>query len=272
MRKASRRRSSRSIRSGPSRCRITGSPARPSGSRWMRRTTSGPSIGPTPSRTTSRPPTSWSAMPEAETTRRSRARGRLAAAASPTPIGKCCKVAPPVLVYDQAGNLVKSWGGPGQGLRLAGQQSRHHRRPPGQRLAGRQRRQGHADPEVQRRREVPLPDRQARRPQRQQRHRELLAADEDLGRRFGQRDVHRRRLRQPPRDRARRRHRQVQAALGRLRQQAERRTDARVQSQGPAVEAVQHRALRDRLERRASSTSAIGSTIAFRSSARTARS
>src|SRR3954467_11836748 len=27
---------------------------------------------------------------------------------SPTPIGKCCKVAPPVLVYDQAGNLVKS--------------------------------------------------------------------------------------------------------------------------------------------------------------------
>src|SRR5580765_7868799 len=34
---------------------------------------------------------------------------------APTPIGVCCKVAPPVLVYDQAGNLVKSWGGPGQG-------------------------------------------------------------------------------------------------------------------------------------------------------------
>jgi hypothetical protein len=31
------------------------------------------------------------------------------------PIGACCKVAPPVLVYDQAGNLVKSWGGPGAG-------------------------------------------------------------------------------------------------------------------------------------------------------------
>jgi DNA-binding beta-propeller fold protein YncE len=30
-------------------------------------------------------------------------------------IGACCKVAPPVLVYDQAGSLVKSWGGPGQG-------------------------------------------------------------------------------------------------------------------------------------------------------------
>src|SRR3981081_2600545 len=25
---------------------------------------------------------------------------------TPTPIGNCCKVAPPVLVYDQAGNLV----------------------------------------------------------------------------------------------------------------------------------------------------------------------
>jgi DNA-binding beta-propeller fold protein YncE len=30
-------------------------------------------------------------------------------------IGKCCKVAPPVLVYDQAGSLVASWGGPGKG-------------------------------------------------------------------------------------------------------------------------------------------------------------
>src|SRR5215470_6677430 len=30
-------------------------------------------------------------------------------------LGECCKVAPPVLVYDQAGNLVKSWGGPGSG-------------------------------------------------------------------------------------------------------------------------------------------------------------
>jgi NHL repeat len=30
-------------------------------------------------------------------------------------LGECCKVAPPVLVYDQAGNLVKSWGGPGPG-------------------------------------------------------------------------------------------------------------------------------------------------------------
>ena len=29
--------------------------------------------------------------------------------------GECCTAAPPVLVFDQAGNLVRSWGGPGQG-------------------------------------------------------------------------------------------------------------------------------------------------------------
>jgi hypothetical protein len=38
-----------------------------------------------------------------------------AAAPSADMIGACCKVAPPVLVYDQAGNLVRSWGGPGPG-------------------------------------------------------------------------------------------------------------------------------------------------------------
>ena len=31
------------------------------------------------------------------------------------PIGVCCKVAPPVLEFDAAGNLVSSWGGPGTG-------------------------------------------------------------------------------------------------------------------------------------------------------------
>jgi DNA-binding beta-propeller fold protein YncE len=29
--------------------------------------------------------------------------------------GECCTAAPPVLVFDQAGNLVRAWGGPGQG-------------------------------------------------------------------------------------------------------------------------------------------------------------
>ena len=55
---------------------------------------------------------------------------------------------------------------------------------------------------------------------------ELLASREDLRRARRQRGLHRRRLRQPPRHRLRRRHRQVQAALGRLRQQAGRREGA----------------------------------------------
>src|SRR5258708_34465321 len=29
--------------------------------------------------------------------------------------GECCTAAPPVLGFDQAGNLVRSWGGPGAG-------------------------------------------------------------------------------------------------------------------------------------------------------------
>jgi DNA-binding beta-propeller fold protein YncE len=36
------------------------------------------------------------------------------AAASP-PAAECCTPAPPVLEFDQAGNLIASWGGPGQG-------------------------------------------------------------------------------------------------------------------------------------------------------------
>jgi DNA-binding beta-propeller fold protein YncE len=31
------------------------------------------------------------------------------------PIAECCRTAPPILVFDTDGNLVRSWGGPGQG-------------------------------------------------------------------------------------------------------------------------------------------------------------
>jgi len=31
------------------------------------------------------------------------------------PIAQCCKAAPPVLQFDQEGNLISSWGGPGEG-------------------------------------------------------------------------------------------------------------------------------------------------------------
>jgi hypothetical protein len=35
-------------------------------------------------------------------------------------VGECCRGAPPVLVFDQAGNLVRSWGGPGPGYEWPG--------------------------------------------------------------------------------------------------------------------------------------------------------
>lgn len=38
-----------------------------------------------------------------------------AAADENPPTAKCCKRAPPVLQFDQQGNLLKAWGGPGQG-------------------------------------------------------------------------------------------------------------------------------------------------------------
>ena len=31
------------------------------------------------------------------------------------PIAECCRTAPPILVFDQAGNLLRAWGGPGPG-------------------------------------------------------------------------------------------------------------------------------------------------------------
>jgi DNA-binding beta-propeller fold protein YncE len=31
------------------------------------------------------------------------------------PIAECCRTAPPILVYDQDGGLIRSWGGPGEG-------------------------------------------------------------------------------------------------------------------------------------------------------------
>ncbi len=40
---------------------------------------------------------------------------RYTAAAQHPPIAECCIPAPPILEFDQAGNLVSSWGGPGKG-------------------------------------------------------------------------------------------------------------------------------------------------------------
>ena len=80
------------------------------------------------------------------------------------PTGECCAGAPPVLEFDPAGNLVQLLGRPGRGLRVAGVEPRHHRRPQGQRLDRRQRRERRAHPEVHARTGKFLhADRQARR-------------------------------------------------------------------------------------------------------------
>ena len=41
------------------------------------------------------------------------------------PTGECCKGAPPVLEFDQGGNLLRSWGGPGPGQDYEWPQSNH---------------------------------------------------------------------------------------------------------------------------------------------------
>ena len=38
-----------------------------------------------------------------------------AGAAANPPIGSCCRAAPPIIEFDPEGNVVKAWGGPGQG-------------------------------------------------------------------------------------------------------------------------------------------------------------
>ncbi len=109
--------------------------------------------------------------------------------------------------------------------------------------------------------------------QRQQRHGELRPRREDLRRSEGQRGLHRRRLRQQARRRHRRGQREVQAVLGRVRQQAGRHGHRPLRSECAAGAAVPHAgALRRAVRTTASSTSAIGRTTASRCSARTARS
>ena len=98
------------------------------------------------------------------------------------PIAECCRTAPPVLVFDPAGNLVRHWGGPGPGLRVAAGQPRHPRRLQRQRVDRRQRREGRAHPQVHQGRQVPDAGRPLRRQRRQQRPGEFRARRQDLGR------------------------------------------------------------------------------------------
>ena len=54
------------------------------------------------------------------------------------PQSECCHIAPPVLEFDEAGNLIASWGGKdGEGF-MAGVEPRNHGRPERKRLDRRQ--------------------------------------------------------------------------------------------------------------------------------------
>ena len=102
-----RSRYSRSIRSGPSRCPITGFSARSPACGWTHRITSGScTAGSTRSRRAPRP--GWRPIPPTAET--------------------CCAPAPPVLEFDQAGTLINSLGRSGPGIRMAADASRDHRR------------------------------------------------------------------------------------------------------------------------------------------------
>ena len=48
--------------------------------------------------------------------------------------GMCCVPAPPVIELDPDGNVVRSWGGPGDGFEWPENEHGIHGRPPGQRL------------------------------------------------------------------------------------------------------------------------------------------
>ena len=107
----------RSIRSGRSRCPTTGSSGRRPASPSMHRTMSGSS----------------SAREASPTTRRRRSLN--------PPTSKCCVPAPPVIEFDQDGNVVQA--GAARARAMTGRKrARHLRRPQRLRLDRRQRREG----------------------------------------------------------------------------------------------------------------------------------
>ena len=71
--------------------------------------------------------------------------GELHATTNP-PIAMCCAPAPPVLEFDQDGNLLRHWGGTGKRLRLAGFEPWNYDRLQRQRLDRRQRTGPHCPP------------------------------------------------------------------------------------------------------------------------------
>ncbi len=127
---------------------------------------------------------------------------------------ECCIPAPPVIEFDQQGNVVHAWGGPGRGLRVAGVQPRHHHRLQRHRLDRRQRRQRRPDPEVHARRQVRQAVRVLVRQRRQQRPVGVQQGRQDVSRRAEQRGLRGGWLRQQARRRHRHGHRARSSATG----------------------------------------------------------
>ena len=208
-------------------------------------------------------------------------------AASSSRSAECCQAAPPVLVFDKSGQRRPQLGRAGPGLRLAGVEPRHLRRSHRQRLDRRQRPGRLAHREVHAGRQVRRAVRQARTCGRrgknaqgdptlrreQQRPGQLRPRREDHRRSESQRGLHRRRLLESPRRRARRGDRQDEAVLGRVRREAATtRPSARTIRPRRRPSSSATRCTARICPTTACSTSATASTTASRCSNRTARS
>ena len=160
------------------------------------------------------------------------------------------ELAPPVIQFDQEGNLLQAWGGPGEGYEwMVDTFAAEH----GMFIdhddnvwviGGGTRADGGVVLKFTRGRRVPAPDRQEREDQRQPRRGIARRTDHRRGPSGHQRGVRGRRLHEPTRHRVRRRHRRVQAPLGRLRAAARRRPRRGALARRPGAAALGPDALR----------------------------
>ena len=151
------------------------------------------------------------------------------------PWSKCCRAAPPVIVFDQAGNVVRAWGGPGAGYEWP--ESEHGVFVDDNDsvwVAG----NGNKDSQILKftlEGKFLLADRPERTVQGQQRHRQPRESGGHQRRRRGPRGLRGRRVSQSARHRIRLGDRRLQATLGRVWQAAERRRNAAVRSGAAAI-------------------------------------